>query len=233
MNIKEEELFNYINCPTFYDLAYNKHIPLKDNLSMQTLLDTVTHYFYSNLINGKVCTMDELKNKWDSICDKNKYYIDSKKNLEGINYIINFARFIVDYKPNIIDFEKYYEVDIDGIILNGNISVINMLPNRKIELLIHRFSNKAPNQIELDKKLKYTIDSYVLKKLYNCEVAAIKVIHHKNNSEYITTRNNNDYDRLEISIKNIAKCIKDNLYYPRENVFCNTCYYKEYCKYWC
>ena len=108
-----------------------------------------------------------------------------------------------------------------------------MLPNRKIELLIHRFSNKAPNQIELDKKLKYTIDSYVLKKLYNCEVAAIKVIHHKNNSEYITTRNNNDYDRLEISIKNIAKCIKDNLYYPRENVFCNTCYYKEYCKYWC
>ena len=81
MNIKEKELFDYINCPLFYDLAYNKHIPIKDNISMQTLLDTVTHYFYSNLINGKVCTMDELKNKWDSICEQNKYYIDSKKNL--------------------------------------------------------------------------------------------------------------------------------------------------------
>ena len=232
MDLSEKELFEYINCPVYYDLAYNKHIPLKENISMQTLLDKVTHYFYSNLINGKVCSMDELKKKWDSICSKNKDYIDTKKNLEGINYIVNFARYIVDYKPNIVDFQRYYEINIDNILFSGNIDIINLLPNKKIELLSHRFNNKAPNQIELDKKIKYTIDAYVLKELYGLEVSAIKIIHHKNNTEYITTRSNTDFDRLSSCITNVAKAIENNIYYPKDNVFCTGCYYKEYCRYW-
>lgn len=232
MIFKEDQIFDYIKCPAYYDMAYNKKIPISDEVSMQILLNIVVDYFYSNLLNKKILTIDELKRKWDSICEKNKNYIDNKKNLEGINYIINFARWSANNKILLADFKSQYEINIASISIIGNINAIAILPGKKCELIINRFSNQAPEQSDIDKNLKYTIDCYAFKKNFNYDITAIKIIHHKNNSEYTTHRTINDYDRLEATIKGVSAGIMNNSFYPRENIFCKRCFYKEYCKYW-
>lgn len=232
MILTEDQFFDYIQCPAKYDLKYNKRIPSSESVTMQKLLDKVVKYFYSNLLDGKVCTMEQLKQKWDSICEKNIYFIDTKKNLEGMNYIINFARWASNEQPNIIDFDSSYDIITENTIFSGNMGAIRMIPNRKFELIINRFNNRTISQNDLDKMLKYTIDCYAFKEQCAVEISAIRLINHKNNEEFISSRSNNDYDRLTSSIKGVASGIENKAFYPRESIYCTSCNYIDFCKYW-
>lgn len=232
MKISEQELFDYIECPALYDMKYKKRIPYSETKTMQSLLNVIVNYFYSNLLNKKVCTMDELKRKWDSVCITHKDFMNSKRNLEGINYIVNFARWTADNKIILLDFNSIYKVIVDDVEVNGSIGAISVLPDRKCELVINRFSNRELNQSDIDKKLKYTLDCYAFKMAYDYDITAIKVINHKNNSVLITQRTITDYDRLESTIRGVANGISSDSFYPRETVFCSQCCVKHICKYW-
>lgn len=230
--ITEDQLFDYIKCPAFYDMKYNKKIPYKDTVSMQYLLDQVCRKFYTNLLDKKVLNMQDLKKKWDSVCNGNKDYINSKRNLEGINYIVNFARWASENKIILVDYNSYYSISFDDVVVEGTLGAILALPGRKCELLVSKFSTRAPEQFELDKSLKYTLDCYAFRKEYKHNISAVKIVHFKNNKEFTTYRTNNDFERLESTIKGVGNGIRNNSFYPRENVFCGYCYFKEYCKYW-
>lgn len=230
--MKEEELFDYIKCPAYYDMKYNKNIPMEKEINMQYLLNNIAKYFYSNLLNKKICSMDELKRKWDHVCQANKQYIDSKKNIEGLNYIINFAKWSANNNLLLADFDSKYKINIGESSIEGAMSAISILPGKRCELIINKFSNQAPDQYNIDKNIKYTLDCYAFKRLYNYDISIIKIIHHKNNSEFITQRTENDFERLKSTIKGVELGIKHNSYYPRETVFCRSCFYKQYCKYW-
>lgn len=232
MTLTDQQMFDYITCPAYYDMKYNKSIKIKEEPTMQKLLDQVCRYFYTNLLNKKVCTMDELKRKWDKICEQNSQYINSKKNIEGLNYIINFARWAADNRLVLIDFESDYEVYANGVIVKGTIGPVVALPGRKCELISSRFSNREPNQTDIDKKLKYTLDCLAFKQAYNHDISAIKVVHFKNNKEFTTNRTQNDYERLASTMVGVANGIRSGSYYPRESVFCSQCEMHPYCKYW-
>lgn len=232
MNITEKQLFNYIECPAMYDMKYNMKIPCSIEPLMNNLLDGITRYFFSNLLQGKVCSLDALKKKWDSICKANEECIDSKKNLEGFNYIYNFATWAYENKIALVDFDSTYTIYINDIELTLAMNPIIALGNNKFELLICRFSNKEPNQIDIDKRLKYTLDCYAFKKAYGKEISAIRVVHFKNKKEYTSYRTQTDFDRLETTIKNVANAIASDIYYPRENILCSSCNYKNYCNSW-
>lgn len=233
MEISEEQFFDYIKCPAFYDMKYVKKIPCEENKTMQKLLNDVSNYFYTNLLNKKICTMAELKNKWDSICSANIDFIDSKKSIEGINYIVNFARWVSDKRIILVDFASQYKIHTEAITIVGMLNPIVAVPGRKLELIDSRFSNKEPNQLELDKKLKYTMDTLAFRNAYTKPIDAIKIINFKNNKEFTTNRTKNDYDRLMSTIENVGVGINHNVFYPRETSFCSSCEYRHYCKYWC
>lgn len=232
MNLTENQMFDYIACPAYYDMKYNKKINVQKEPTMQRLLDNVTRHFYSNLLNKKICSMDELKRKWDSVCSKNEEYINSKRNLEGMNYIINFARWAANNKVVLVDFESDYTVTVDDIKVHGSIGPVAALPGKKCELIVSRFSNREPDQYDLDKKLKYTLDCYAFREAYQHDIDAIRLVHFKNGKEFTSLRNQNDYDRLESTIKGVANGIRSEAFYPRESSFCSSCVMKHFCKFW-
>lgn len=232
MKITENQMFDYITCPAYYDMKYNKKINVQKSPTMQRLLDNVTSYFYSNLLNKRVCSMDELKRKWDSVCKNNEEHINSKRNLEGMNYIVNFARWVSENKIVLVDFESDYVIRIDDIEVYGTIGPVAALPGRKCELIVNRFSNREPDQYDLDKKLKYTLDCYAFKEAYNHNIDAIRLIHFKNKKEFTSVRNQTDYDRLEATIKGVANGIRSESFYPRESSFCSSCEMKHFCRFW-
>lgn len=232
INITDKQLFDYITCPAYYDMKYNKGIKTEEKVTMQKLLDKVTRYFFTNLLNKRICTMDELKRKWDKVCEQNKDFINSKRNLEGMNYIINFARWAANNNIVLADFESDYTIRVGDTSVKGTLGPVAALPGRKCELLSPRFSSREPEQNDIDKKLKYTLDCLAFKEAYNHSISAVKVIHHKNNKEFITNRTQLDYDRLTSTINGVANGIQAKAFYPRESVFCSNCDLKLYCKYW-
>ena len=97
----------------------------------------------------------------------------------------------------------------------------------------YRNNNRFTEQTLIDMKLKYTIDSYAFQGVYNRRVDGIRVRNVKNAKDFLTFRSQDDFNRLEQTVVNVAECIKRGLYYPRESVMCGTCNTKDYCKAWC
>lgn len=237
MVINEQQLFDYITCPAMYDVKHNKHIQIGETVSTAKLLNKVAKYFYVNLLNGKVPSSNDLKKKWDSVCNQYIDYVDSKKSLEGMGLIMKLLQWAGSEEIIVVDIDSPYRLmfksNIGPIELIGDMGAILSLPNNKYELLITDFSNKIPDQTIVDMKLKYTLDSYAFQGVYNRQVDGIRVRNVKNAKDFLTFRSQDDYRRLEQTVANVATCISQNLYYPRESIMCASCNAKEYCKVWC
>jgi hypothetical protein len=238
MVITEQQLFDYIACPAMYDVKHNKNIQIEEPVSVAKLLNKVAKYFYMNLLNGKVPTSNDLKKKWDSICVQNPVYVDAKRNLEGMGLIMKLLQWASAEEILVVDMDSQYRLmfqiaDPLPVELVGTMGTILALPNNKYELLVTDFSSKMPDQTLIDMKLKYSLDSYAFLGVYNKRVDGVKIRNVKNAKDFLTFRSEDDFHRLKQTVANVAICIKNKLFYPRESVMCSTCNAKDYCKAWC
>lgn len=232
MKLTEQQLFEYIFCPARYDIKFNKKIDIEEHISMPILLNKVSRYFFVNLLNGKIPSIQELKSKWDSICTANLERVDAKTNIEGWGLIINMINWASRNKIVVLDMDTMYNISIGDVELSGQMGTILAAGNNKMELFVPNFSNKTPDQTEVDMKLKYTVDMYAFEKTYNRELQGIHIKTFKNDKDLYSYRTHPDFIRLEDTITGVANGIKANAFYPRENVLCGSCRAREYCKYW-
>jgi hypothetical protein len=140
-------------------MKYVRGQELADPITMQKLISKVSRYFYFNLLNGKVCSMNELKSKWDSVCQQYPYYIDAKKNLDGYGKIISLVRWAANEEIIVGDVDQSYRLMFDSIEVSGSIETILVKKDKKIEMLYTSFADKLPDLYDVDMKLKYTMDA--------------------------------------------------------------------------
>ena len=232
MKLTERQLFEYIYCPAKYHIKYIMNIDIAEPISMQKLLNTMSRYFFLNLFNGKVPTYDELRKKWDSLCELHSGYMDNKKVLSGWGQIIKFAQWAEREKLIVGDVETKYMFMVDNIQFSGNIETTLVKPTKEIELLTTSFSDRNLDREEIDMKLKHTMDYVGFKGLYGTAPNGIKIHSVKYDQDLFTNRTEPDIIRLKDTIKNVSKSIEDRIFYPRESSFCISCTARQYCKYW-
>ncbi len=234
MNIKltEEQMFDYINCPAMFEMKYIKKIPYAKENKFKELLDKASKYFYINLLQEKICTAHEMKKAWDKICLENKNIIDPKKAIEGMGLINKFLLWAQDQQIVIIDVGTSFSVVVDNVEVTGILGVVSSNAFTKNELLITDFSNRMIEQEILDMKLKYSLDAYAFKKVYNKFIDNIRYQSVKYNKELYSLRSDMDFKRLEVTIKSVGQSIINKSFYPREGIACQTCPMKIYCKQW-
>lgn len=231
LQITEQEMLDYIYCPTYYDIKYNSKIDLKEQPTLKILLNKIAKYFYFHMLNGKICTMNELKTKWDQICSKHADVIDQKKNLEGIGLIHKMLLWASREHITILDIETKYAINTQTVELTGNLPAITSPREGQYEILITDFSNRLQEPSMLNMNLKYTLSSYGFKCAYNQDPLGIKIHNIKNNKDIKTIRKDNDYLRLRSAIESVGYGIKNNVFYPRE-LNCHKCAAYDYCRYW-
>lgn len=234
VNLNEVQLLDFLKCPIIYDSVNNKKMLIhKNNIALNNLLSKVSNNFYLNLINGKVLSLDTIKNKWDNLCLN--YNLSSQQCLEGVSLLIKLFRWASNERLIIADINSPYEYSIkdNNYLINfkGEISTIAINSNNVPYLLVTDFNNKNPKQTLLDIKIKYTLDCFAYWKITNQKLK-IRVHHIKTNKDYFTDRNDIDFNRLEKTIKNVVFSIKNNIYYPRESVLCPSCEFVNFCRAW-
>ena len=181
------------------------------------------------MINGKVCSLAELKRKWDSICEANK--LTQKEALEGMHEVAKFANWMGHEQPIVLDVNTPYTIVIGDVELSGNLSPIFKKNNMK-ELVVTDFSKRIMDQRVLDMRIKYTIDAYVYYKLFQEHPAGIRVHNVKNDKDMLTTRMQADFDRMESTVRGIGLSIQEKGFYVRENVMCTSCPAIQFCSFW-
>lgn len=234
MNITEQQLFDYIYCPVKYDLKYNHNIVLNEPASIKSILGQVSKYFYMYVINNlKTPTFNILSNKFESLFKQHVDVLSSKQYNDGLFLLRNFYNWACSNKLAVIDSDVKYLITHKDIILEGVMNPIAINANKQLEFLLMNFSSRNPDQLEIDTKLKYSIDMMAFNDSNkDHRIMATKVHNVKSGKDLLTTRTQNDYDRLLSTIDGVANGIKHEIYFPRETYMCNSCSYKQYCRGW-
>ena len=232
MFITEQEFFDYLRCPAYYDMKHNKKIAIEEGISVSKLLSKISNFFYLSMLNGTIPSMAVLKNKWDSICTKYEKMLDSKQILQGMGLIFQLVRWAEEERPVVLDVNTRYQVRFGEYEVTGNLATILKTKQDGYELLITNFSNRLPDQTIVDMNLSYTLQAYGFKSVYNKDLQGIRIRSVKHARDFYTSRTEQDFKRLETTVKNAGKSIQEQLFYPREYI-CQNCPAKIYCKYWC
>lgn len=233
MRLTEQQLFDYCYCPVKYYLRHKAKIEVAEPPTTNKLLTQVAKYFYTCVRNGKPPTLKQMQSKLDAICEANKEHIDAKRSVELWSYTYNFYNWACDNEIAVVDTDTKYTLAIGEHIIEGSMHPIAVTKDNQLELLLVNFSGKTPNQLELDTKLKYTIDMLAWNRANkDMQIVGTRMHLVKQNKDLYTTRSINDYERLKSSINGIAKSIQYELYYPRETYMCNSCAYRNYCRAW-
>lgn len=233
--ITEEELFSYIKCPINYEITYIRKFTPKETVSMNVLLNKVFKVFCTHLMNGKIMSTNDLKIKWDRICESYPEYINPQRSLDGLGLLMKMWNWAAEVELQIIDMGLPYTIGSkfqDKVIeLDGCIGIIAKDLMQNFYLLDMDFGNKYTEQAFLDMKLKYTIDCYAFKELYNKDLH-VKIHNVKNNKDFFTDRHEDDFKRMKATIANVGGSVLNKMFYPRETSFCKSCNLLNFCKMW-
>lgn len=228
LTISEQKFFEYIYCPMRYDFI-RKGIEPTD-ITLNKRIYSVVKNLYISTLDKTYSTINPLKNKWDKIASEQQ--LEGKKVLEGWGNIINAYNYITQNNIKFSDVDHSYTLEVPGseLIIQGQLDPFIDKGNY-IEVIISHFGKKQPDKSDIDKKLKHTIDAYVLKKMYKKDVI-FKYHCFTTGKEYITTRSTRDFNRLEQIVTQVSKALNSNIIYPRETFMCNSCCYLDLCRQW-
>lgn len=231
MIISEEQLYDYMNCPAYYDMKHNKKIPYSKPMTLVKIMEDLSNYMLTKLMGRMRCSEADLKKKLDEIAEK--YKISSKDMLLCLNYMHNMSTWFKNNPVIVADFNSDYQLYTkNDNSINIKIGAVLVDQQKKVSLMYGKFSSRAPEQFQLDRKLKYTLDAKAFHEINRHYIDNVKVIHFKEGTEYGTVREITDYDRVDYIIDGVCNGIEAGSYYPRESVFCGNCHYKQFCKHW-
>lgn len=235
VQISEEQFFDYISCPVSYDVIHNRKIMDKPKASYNKLLRKVWEKFSTQLMDGKVMTIAQIKHDWDVCCEQYPDIISPAKSLEGLGLLMKMYNWAESEKLMIADknvgYKLLFENGNDSVEITGSTGILAMNNKNVMYLLDMDFTAKYPEQSIIDAKLKYSLDIYAIQRLYNKKVG-VKVHHVKNDKDFYSMRSREDFQRLETAIMGVGLSIGHGLYYPRENAFCRSCTMLHLCKAW-
>lgn len=104
-----------------------------------------------------------------------------------------------------------------------------IIKDNYVEIFITSFDKQMPERLDIDTKLKHTIDAYVIKQLYN-KNTVINYYVPSQGKTIQTLRSTDDFKKLESIIKNVGAAINANIIYPRGTFMCNSCMARPLCK---
>ena len=231
MVLKEKELFEYIYCPLRYKLLANGNT-FDEQKSFKKLCYEAINSYYNAKTSGLKADANTLKRKWDSIASNNTSVLNPKKVLDGWGLLYRAYEYIDLYNVNFTAVNYSYNIEIPetGVCLSGVLDPF-IIRDNYVEIFITCFDKQMPERLDIDTKLKHTIDAYVIKKLYNKDVV-INYYVPAQGKTIQTLRSTNDFKKFESIVKNVGKAINANIIYPRETFMCSTCVARPICKAW-
>lgn len=232
LKLTETQLLDYIKCPNLFYLKYLSRIPYKESKTYKDCIKNLMYAYLGRLLDGKVLTLKEIKNKWDRIIDENEELFNENKVLEGIGYMNILDHYCRTHQVIIADINTPYQVNFkDNIAVTGNLGPLRY-NNGKIELFLPESSQKQPDQTLLNMSIKYTLQIKAIKQLdKSVKVDGIKIFHVKSGKEFTSYRTQKDFDRLDKIVSGVGKAIREEIFYAREDYMCSQCKYKNYCGY--
>jgi len=249
MNLTQDEIFTYLECPVKYALKYNAKIePEEQTLKQQysEALHTTIYNFWHKILDGHRVSSDELKAKWESLWFKshniNKMDIiygtkNDKVELgnKGHQILQSFMRNLQGNPGVPICVAKSIMAPIGDHMLTGNIELVREVKEnemRILEVIDYKTGDTMPDQMSADRDLALTIQSYLFRRAFQAREQRLVYYYLKHGKPIYTIRDSQHFRTLMATVDSVAKAIENEIYYPRQAFTCKVCTYREYCDGW-
>lgn len=204
---------------------------------MKNLLNQVVRAFCMELMNGRVMRPDIMKRKWDMLCNRYQDKMTTEKIREGIGLLYTFYEYAAAHEIQVADIGSPYSFLIPEPKENdvryeyrGTTGIILFRKGEQVEHFLLDYSHKFPEQADLDQNLKITLDHIGFQKIFHRNLVCTHVHHLRKNREYHTMRDLKlELPRVKEIIRNVARSIRQNIWYPHETPFCTSCQTRELC----
>ena len=233
LEITTDQLVDYIQCPNRFYLRYINCIKPKTHISVKSILLSARDKLLYQILDGKYPDGNKFVNDFVKECQDNNFLSTNRGVLHGMRKLMVFHQWCVRNQLLLADMGTEFELPFpkDNAILKGNFGIIRYV-DKQLELLGVDFTDRDPDQSLLDISLRYTLQSYAVKKLVpKYELSCIRVLAVRQDrlKEFQTFRSPLDFERLEDTVSNVIKAIRNGIYYPRETFECGQCPVKIYC----
>lgn len=228
LQVTEQQIYDYMRCPVSYKLKHDRKI-VSTHVSLKNLLEPIAKSFYLYLMDGRVTPMHELRKKWDGTC--RKYKLENKQVLEGIDLLVKFHRWAANEKPIVLDVGSLYSLRIGNIEMAGNGGIVLATGSNMAELLVLDFGTKLAESIDIDRRLKWTMQCIAAQQQLGFPVSGIRMYNVKFDKNLTSIRGQSEFDRLEASMLAIGKALEQDIIYPRDFA-CSGCDVKDICAGW-
>ena len=233
IEITEDQLVDYITCPNLFYLKYVNSIRPKTHISVKSILLSTRDKLLYQILDGKFIDGNKYVNDFVKECQNNNFLSTNRSVLHGMRKLNIFHGWCIKNQLVLADMGTEFELPFpkDNAILKGNFGIIRYR-NQHLELLAVDFTDRDPDQALLDISLRYTLQSYAIKRLVpKYELSGVRVLAVRQDriNEFETFRTPLDYERLEDTVSMVIKAIRNEVYYPRETFDCARCPVKIYC----
>ena len=234
--ISEEQLFDYMKCPIYYGLKYGKtKLNVDKPPTMRRLLNRVVRSFCVTLMNGRVMGMDHIKTKWNMVCKENLDYMTNERIRNGINLLYLFYQWAADNEIQIADVGTSYSILIPDTKdvryqFTGTLGITMVNQKDQFQGLCLDYGPKLPDKADIDQDFKVTLDHIGFQKSFHKERVNTCFHHVKRDRDFYTYRDlATEKSRAIQIIRNVARSIRHNIWYPHNTPFCKTCEAREFC----
>lgn len=249
MILSSDALFTYIDCPLKYALKYNaKAVPegvSANEAFSKTIHSVIYHFWYKIMNEGKASDLD-LKNKWESMwfesngITKDDIIYGRKRDktdlgYKGLGYLQAFFR-QVKYNTGVpICIDKEFMAPIGDHYVTGNLELVREVGNgagKIIEIIDYKTGRSLPDEKLVERDLALTLQSYAFRHMFQAKEQKLTYFYLRHARPLETMRGPSHYRRLTETVNSVAKCIEDQIFYPRQTYTCIGCGYKKYCDIW-
>lgn len=244
MKIKFNDLMTYIKCPMLYLIENMYGIKSPDPKDeLEDAIKQVIFHYYFKLLDGKVVDENVLKSKWESIWFDGVKISDVlleqdskiKMGYQGWNMISEFFKSNYSNPGRPLVINDSFEIPVGDHIVTGSIDLVrecNEGYRKWIDIVHFTASNYTPEEWELRNNFYTTLQSYAFRTQFQTKEQKLTIYSLKKNKPVETSRDEEQFKRLESLVNIVATSIQSNFYYPRPTFFCKNCKSNETCEQW-
>jgi DNA helicase II / ATP-dependent DNA helicase PcrA len=241
-SISYSEINDYEVCPKKYKYKYVLKIPVP--MGHQATFGTIIHAtlkdFYGMLKSSqeglegifKKPTLDDLfgfyDKHWRSNGFENREH-EKKKKKQGYEMLKNFFENSYTGEEKIIDLEKRFRVNVDGVLVTGVVDRVDVLDSNGVQLLDYK-TGKEKEQKEVEKDVQLMIYGLFAREVMGAEEIKASLLFLDKGIKIDTAIDSKKLDFVKEKVVDVANLIKKSKFEAKPDKFyCKFCDYRDIC----
>lgn len=244
MELTVDDLYEFKACPLrfkFRKIDKLPDLPISQNDGLREALFSTISYFYMHLYEGKLLSMEQLKQKFASIWygDNKLYNIKfdgnrqkRKRELEAIQMLQILHRQQSYHPDKVVAVNLDFRVSFgEDLFIRGKIPLIRET-SAGLEIVNFKTSNHKVSDFWKRTDMGLTLQAIGFHSIFRKESDSICLQYLKQGTAVYTERKKKDYQRLYKTVRMIKKDMETHEFYPRESYHCDRCPAQSYCMEW-